>query len=69
MSETYDEMERLLRDVDFTKGSDHKGRLRDKLFGNAGAGAVSDELGPDELSLVSAAVKKDGGIDIPEKRK
>ncbi len=67
MSEAYHEMEKMLRNVDFTKGSDHKEQLHDKLFGNDGG--VSDELGLDELSLVRAAVKKDGGIDIPEKRK
>ncbi len=69
MSEAYDEMEKMLRDVDFTKGSDHKERLKNKLFGNAGGVSGSDELELDELSLVRAAVKKDSGIGIPEKKK
>ncbi len=69
MSEEFDEMEKLLRDVDFTKGSDHKNRLWNKLSEAAGAGPASDELKSDELSLVRAAVKQDDGIDIPGKRK
>ncbi len=74
MSEDYYEMEKLLRDVDFTKGSDHRDRLRHKLSGTAEGIPDSnvpdaDELEPDELSLVRAAAKRDDGIDIPEKRK
>ncbi len=69
MSEEFNEMEKLLRDVNFTKGSDHKKRLRNKLSGAAGGVPVSDELFPDELRNVRAAVKRDDGIDIQEKRK
>ena len=73
-SEDYYEMEKLLRDVDFTKGSDHKGRLRNKLSGAAFVIPVSnedntDELEPGELSLVRAAAKRDDGISISGKRK
>ncbi len=31
MSEEYYEMEKLLREVDFTKGSGHKDKIRKKL--------------------------------------
>ncbi|MCR5237233.1 MAG: hypothetical protein K6E34_08565 [Lachnospiraceae bacterium] len=66
MSEEYHETEKLLRDVDFTKGSGHKDRLRTKL---SEAAPVFDELQADELSKVTAAVKRNEGFDIAEKRK
>ncbi len=65
MAEEYDMIEKLLLDVDFTKGSSHKDRLRDKLF----SADSSDELELSELSNVRAAVKKDGGVNILGKPK
>ena len=58
MAEEYDMIEKLLLDVDFTKGSSHKDRLRDKLFG----ADASDELDFDELANVQAAVRSFDGI-------
>ena len=74
MSEEYTEMEELLRDVNFTKGSDHKNRLRNKLSEASADIPVCAEPDPDELdldglSLVRAAVKRDEGIDMTGKRK
>ncbi len=59
MADDYNSIEKLLRDADFTKGSSHKERLKEKLF--------SDELGFDELKNVQAAVKRDEGIFPPDK--
>ncbi len=72
MSEEYNEMEKLLRDVDFTKGSDHKNRLRNRLSEATGDIPGCNEPDPDELdldglNLVRAAVKRDEGIDISGK--
>ena len=69
MSEENYEMEKLIRDVDFTKRSDHKDRLRKKLSEAAGVVSVFDELEADELRMVTAAVKRDDGIDISGKGK
>ena len=52
----------MLRGVDFTKGSDHKERLREKLFGKVQTAQFPDELGFDELTNVRAAVKSFEGI-------
>ena len=46
-----DEMEKMLHGVDFSKGSDHKSRLKKMLF------ETSDEISLDDMELVSAAVK------------
>ena len=51
-----DEMEKMLRGVDFSKGSDHKARLKKQLFD------TSDEIGLDDMELVSAAT---GNTDVP----
>ena len=51
-----DEMENLLRGVDFSKGSDHKARLKKQLFETA------DEIGLDDMEMVSAAT---GNKDAP----
>ena len=53
-----DEMEEMLRRVDFSKGSDHKARLRKMLF------AETDEIDLDDMEMVYAAVK-DPDIPIP----
>ncbi|MCR5788793.1 MAG: hypothetical protein K6G83_02800 [Lachnospiraceae bacterium] len=50
-------MEKLLREVDFTQGSDHKELLREKLFGKKHGESFSDELSLDELKNVKAARK------------
>ncbi len=60
MAEDYNSIEKLLRDADFTKGSDHREKLRETLF--------SDELSFDDLMNVQAAGKKDEGIIPPDKR-
>ena len=44
-----DEMEKLLRGADFSKGSDHKARLKKQLFDS------SAEIGLDEMEMVAAA--------------
>lgn len=64
----YDDIERVIREVDFTKGSDHKIRLREKLFPED-EGDFSGELGLDEMRLVRAAVKKDAGMDTTKEGK
>ena len=51
-----EEMEKMLRGVDFSKGSDHKARLKKQLFES------SDEIGLDEIEMVSAAT---GNKDAP----
>ena len=49
-----DDMEKMLKEVDFTKGSDHKARLKKQLFES------SDEIGLDDMEMVSAAaINKD----------
>ena len=65
MEENNKDIEEMLRGVDFTKGSSHKKRLRDKLF----SADSSDELELSELSNVRAALKKDAGFDIPGEQK
>ncbi len=58
-----DEMEKMLKGVDFTKGSDHKARLKKQLFES------SDEIGLDDMEMVSAAaINKDVYlVEIPGK--
>lgn len=53
----------MLRSVDYTKGSDHKERLRNKLFKTA---QLTDELDFDDLTDVQAAVKPFDGINKRE---
>ena len=49
-----DDMEKMLKGVDFSKGSDHKARLKKQLFES------SDEIGLDDMEMVSAAaINKD----------
>ncbi len=63
----YGDIEKMLRDVDFTKGSDHRERLRNRLFRTDGTDCDPEELGLDEMSSVRAAVKKDEGFDPVKK--
>ena len=51
-----DEMEKLFRGADFSKGSDHKARLKKQLFD------VSDEIDLDDMEMVAAA---SGNKDVP----
>lgn len=53
------DVEQILKNADFTKGSNHKEELREVLFGNQSAKIVkfgmNRELSDDELDMVSAA--------------
>lgn len=53
------DIDKLFRDADFTKGSNHKEQLRNQLFNNQSAKIVkfpmNRELSEDELDMVSAA--------------
>ena len=53
------DVEQILKNADFTKGSNHKEELREMLFGNQSAKIVkfgmNRELSDDELDMVSAA--------------
>ena len=53
------DVEQILKNADFTKGSNHKEELREMLFGNQSAKIVklgmNRELSEDELDMVSAA--------------
>ena len=65
MEEDYKDIEEMLRGVDFTKGSDHKERLKARLFGNAQTTQFSDELDLDAMKTVQAAVRSYEGIKKP----
>ncbi|MCR5650697.1 MAG: hypothetical protein K6F86_05890 [Lachnospiraceae bacterium] len=69
MADNSFDIENMIRNADFTKGSDHKNRLYNKLFKTARVTDISDELALDDLKNVRAAVKKDEGIDTTGKRK
>ncbi len=60
-----DDMEKMFKGVDFTKGSDHKARLKKQLFES------SDEIGLDDMEMVSAAgINKDEyTVEISGERK
>lgn len=60
--EEYKDMEKMLRDVDFTKRSDHKERLKKKLFSESKVSRFSDELDLDAMKNVRAAAKEFDGI-------
>ena len=64
----YRDIEKLLRNVDFTKGSDHKEKLRGMLFGKTVTDFDSDELGLDDMGSVRAAVKQNEGFDPTKKQ-
>lgn len=53
------DVEQILKNADFSKGSNHKEELREMLFGNQSAKIVkfgmNRELSDDELDMVSAA--------------
>ena len=57
MEEDFKDIEEMLQSVDYTKGSDHKERLKDKLFKNAQTVQFTDELDLDAMKTVQAAVK------------
>ena len=65
MDEDYKDIEEMLRSVDYTKGSDHKERLKDKLFENAKTTQFTDELDLDAMKTVQAAVRSYEGIKKP----
>lgn len=62
MEEDFKDIEEMLRGVDYTKGSDHKERLKGKLFKNAQTAQFTDELDLDDLTDVQAAVKPFDGM-------
>ena len=62
MEEEYKDIEEMLRGVDFTKGSDHKERFKNKLFGETQITKFSDELDLDEMKEVRAAYKGPGDL-------
>lgn len=66
MEEDFKDIKEMLRSVDYTKGSDHKERLKDKLFKNAQTAQFTDELDFDDLTDVQAAVKPFDGINKRE---
>lgn len=53
------DVEQILKNADFSKGSNHKEELREMLFGNQSAKIVkfgiNRELSDDELDMISAA--------------
>ena len=53
------DIEKLIKNADFSAGSNHKEELRQKLFGNNSAKIVkfkvNRELNEDELEMISAA--------------
>ena len=53
------DVEQILKNADFSKGSNHKEELREVLFGNQSAKIVkfgmNRELSDDELDMISAA--------------
>ena len=53
------DIEKILRNADFSAGSNHKDNLREELFGSNGAKIVkvhmNRELNDDELEMISAA--------------
>ena len=65
MEEDFKDIEEMLRSVDYTKGSDHKERLKDKLFENAKTTQFTDELDLDAMKTVQAAVRSYEGIKKP----
>lgn len=62
MEENNKDIEEMLQSVDYTKGSDHKERLKARLFGETKVTQFSDELDFDDLTNVRAAVKSFDGI-------
>ena len=62
MEEDYKDIEEMLQGVDYTKGSDHKERFKNKLFGEAQITQFSDELDLDAMKTVQAAVRSYEGI-------
>ncbi len=54
------DIEKILRNADFSAGSNHKDNLREQLFGNSGGTKIvkfpiNRELRDDELEMISAA--------------
>ena len=62
MEEDYKDIEEMLQSVDYTKGSDHKERLKDRLFGEGHITQFSEELDLAEMKNVRAAVKTPDGF-------
>ncbi len=54
------DIEKILRNADFSAGSNHKDNLREQLFGNSNSARIvkfnmNRELDDDELEMISAA--------------
>ena len=62
MEEDYKDIEEMLRGVDYTKGSDHKERFKERLFGEGHITQFSDELDLAEMKNIRAAVKNPNGF-------